>query len=77
VSINYDFPHVTDMEEFGSHGQIERLIDRQNYSSWKLAMQTCLEAEDLWGCVLEDVYWEAQNTSTILKKWAKHVQKLF
>lgn len=33
-------------------GQIEKLIGRENYGTWKFAMRACLEAEDLWGCVL-------------------------
>lgn len=46
---------ATFTEDSGSHslGQIEKLIGRENYSSWKFAMQACLEAEDLWGCILE------------------------
>lgn len=41
------------MEDSGSHGigQIEKLVNRKNYSSWKFAMQACLEAEDLWSYV--------------------------
>ncbi|KMQ87255.1 retrovirus-related pol polyprotein from transposon tnt 1-94 [Lasius niger] len=38
-------------------GQIEKLIGRENYGTWKFAMRACLEAEDLWGCVLgEEAY---------------------
>lgn len=34
-------------------GQIEKLAGRENYASWKIAIQTYLESEDLWGCVTE------------------------
>lgn len=30
---------------------IERLKGRENYCMWKIAMQSYLELEDLWGCV--------------------------
>lgn len=30
---------------------IEKLVGRENYNSWKFAMQACLELEDLWGCI--------------------------
>lgn len=30
----------------------ERLRGRENYSDWSFAIQTCLELNDLWGCVL-------------------------
>ncbi|EZA47378.1 hypothetical protein X777_16272 [Ooceraea biroi] len=30
---------------------MEKLASRENYASWKFAMQAYLESEDLWGCV--------------------------
>ncbi|EZA58140.1 hypothetical protein X777_01868 [Ooceraea biroi] len=30
---------------------MEKLVGRENYASWKFAMQAYLESEDLWGCV--------------------------
>ncbi|KAK9688579.1 protein of unknown function (DUF4219) [Popillia japonica] len=33
---------------------IERLVGRENYNTWKFAMQALLEHEDLWGCVTGD-----------------------
>lgn len=46
---------ATPVEDSGTYslGHIEKLIGRENYSSWKFAMRACLEAEDLWGCILE------------------------
>lgn len=46
---------TTPVEDSGTYslGHIEKLIGRENYSSWKFAMRACLEAEDLWGCILE------------------------
>ena len=32
-------------------GHIEKLVGRENYSSWKFAMQAYLECDDLWGCI--------------------------
>lgn len=32
-------------------GHIEKLMGRENYSSWKFAMQAYLECDDLWGCI--------------------------
>lgn len=31
--------------------QLEKLARRDNYATWKFAMQAYLESEDLWGCV--------------------------
>lgn len=33
--------------------QIEKLEGRENFASWKFAMQALLESEDLWGCIEE------------------------
>jgi len=30
---------------------IEKLLGRENYSTWQFAMKTYLEHEDLWECV--------------------------
>lgn len=34
-----------------SNFPVEKLQGRENYASWKFAMQAFLECEDLWGCV--------------------------
>ncbi|RLU22290.1 hypothetical protein DMN91_004568 [Ooceraea biroi] len=34
-------------------GLHEKLEGRENFASWKFAMQTLLESEDLWGCIEE------------------------
>ncbi|XP_067215628.1 uncharacterized protein [Linepithema humile] len=52
-------------------GLIEKLIGRENYSTWKFAMRACLEAEDLWGCILGE---EAYTTDT--KKMSKARAKI-
>lgn len=36
---------------------IEKLVGRENYATWKFAMEAYLQSEDLWGCVTgEDTY---------------------
>lgn len=37
-----------------SNVSVEKLIGRDNYNSWKFAMQALLELEDLWGCITGD-----------------------
>ncbi|KMQ87655.1 retrovirus-related pol polyprotein from transposon tnt 1-94 [Lasius niger] len=34
--------------------QIEKLEGRENFATWKFAMQALLESEDLWGCIEEE-----------------------
>jgi len=36
----------------GTLPPIEKLLGRENYSTWQFAMKTYLEHEDLWGCVM-------------------------
>lgn len=53
-------------------GQIEKLIGRENCGTWKFAMRACLEAEDLWGCLLgEEAY--LMDTKKMTKARAKIV----
>lgn len=51
--------------------QIEKLVGRENYASWKFAMRALLESEDLWGCVEEP-----QRYSNDTKKMCKARAKI-
>lgn len=44
---------------------IEKLRGRENYLSWKIAMEACLQYEDLWGCVqgLEEFISDARKVT--------------
>jgi len=41
--------------------QIEKLEGRDNFATWKFAMQALLESEDLWGCIEEKVEYIADS----------------
>lgn len=50
--------------------QIEKLARRENYASWKFAMQAYLQSEDLWGCVEGDAEY-INDTKKMTKARAK------
>lgn len=50
--------------------QIEKLAGRENYASWKFAMQAYLQSEDLWGCVEGDAEY-INDTKKMTKVRAK------
>jgi len=41
--------------------QIEKLEGRENFATWKFAMQALLESEDLWGCIEEKAEYIADS----------------
>lgn len=52
--------------------QIEKLMGRENYGTWRFAMRACLEAEDLWECVFGEASYIA-DVKKMIKARAKIV----
>jgi len=54
--------------------QIEKLEGRENFATWKFAMQALLESEDLWGCIEEKA--EYTDSKKMSKARAKIILSL-
>lgn len=44
---------------------LEKLKSRENYPTWKIAMEAYLQYEDLWGCVVGAENYVADNKKVI------------